>query len=89
MPLFLNVITPDNDGVNDTWKSKSDKILSMRFSIFNRWGNEIISSSENSWNGKDNTGNDVPADVYFYMADVKIDYEETWQYKGYIQVIKD
>jgi hypothetical protein len=45
--------------------------------VYDRWGKQIyeqVDSKERSiyirWNGRDNDGKEVPADVYYYRADV-------------------
>jgi len=68
-----NIITPNNDGVNDTFVVPC--LLDMtafpnsQVSIFNRWGDEVFRSSipyRSDWNGTFN-GEDLPADTYFYL----------------------
>jgi gliding motility-associated-like protein len=58
-----NAFTPNNDGVNDTFKPiiSGAIILNYQISIFDRWGNLVFSSNnpEESWNGEN-----APSGVY-------------------------
>ncbi len=71
--LFIpNVITPNNDGKNDTWRI-DNLYLFPRSSvqIINRWGDEVFSSTDyqNDWDG--NFGNaPLPAGTYYYILDI-------------------
>jgi gliding motility-associated-like protein len=60
-----NVITPENgDGLNDVFFIKNlDSNPNSKLIIFNRWGNEVYSSSnyQNNWNG-----GGLPDATYFY-----------------------
>lgn len=89
-----NVITPNGDGVNDTWKVVSDcKIREFDLRIYNRWGLLVFHSSNVniSWDG---TINGAPAadGIYFYELEfldtvvVDVDNEE---FKGSITLMRD
>ncbi len=65
-PLLIpNIITPNNDGYNDTWTVKNlDQYGNNRLVISNRWGHEVyrVNNYRNQWQG------DVPANgMYFYQ----------------------
>jgi gliding motility-associated-like protein len=63
-----NVITPNGDGMNDTWKVLSDcKIREFDLRIFNRWG-QLVFSSDNANVAWDGTVNGAPAadGIYYY-----------------------
>ena len=66
--VIPSVITPDGDGKNDYFKISlnTDKVELI---IFNRWGNEEYSNKEylNDWDGRNNKGDELPADTYFYI----------------------
>lgn len=89
-----NVITPNGDGMNDTWKVVSDcKIQDYDLRIYNRWG-QLVFSSDNVNIAWDATVNGAPvADgIYFYELDFKdtvivdVDSED---HRGSITVIRD
>ena len=82
-----NVMTPNNDGVND-WIdfSSYSKCGNFEYSIFNRWGLVIISSDitkQSIWDGRTTSGEIVTAGTYFYT--IKKD-DKT--YKGTITVFR-
>jgi gliding motility-associated-like protein len=69
LDLFIpSVITPDNDGSNDFFII-SETIGSIDMIIFNRWGNLEYENSNylNDWNGRNNKGQELPGDTYFYV----------------------
>lgn len=59
-----NVITPNNDLLNDFFVL-SNTINNVSLLVFNRWGKRVFFSSnyKNDWNGED-----LSAGVYFYTA---------------------
>ena len=69
-----NVITPNGDGINDTFVIQGLEAVSGKLlKIYNRWGKKVYESNEylNDWDA----GN-LPAGVYFYVFKVpKIDKE--------------
>ncbi len=75
---YPNIITPNNDGVNDLWEfSLASK---AQLEIINRWGNLIYKVEGNmlSWDGAD-----CPDGIYFYRITTKENIES-----GYIQLIR-
>jgi gliding motility-associated-like protein len=66
--IISNIITPNDDGQNDTWKiSDYTKIAGCNVSIYNRWGQPVYQTTEyqNEWNGTKD-GEPLPDGVYFY-----------------------
>jgi len=61
-----NVITPNNDGTNDTFKITGNDGVS-KLKIFNRWGEIVFETStyKNDWDG----GN-ASAGVYYYIYEM-------------------
>lgn len=69
IPDELNIpngITPDGDGLNDTWKIENCENCEVY--IYNRWGSLIYESNnyDNSWNGDSH-----PAGAYYYVIEQK------------------
>ena len=82
-----NVITPNDDGVND-WIDFSSytKCGNFEYSIFNRWGLIIISSDitkQSIWDGRTTSGEIVTAGTYFYTIK-----KSNNTYKGTITVFR-
>lgn len=73
--LIVNdVLSPNGDGINDTWMIMNmDRYPNARINVFNRWGNEVFSSSSynNDWRGTSDSsgGNTLPSGSYFYQID--------------------
>ncbi len=62
---FPNVITPNNDGMNDLFViTNGDKYPNNLLTVFNRWGKKVFEQQnyDNTWNG----GN-LPDGTYFYI----------------------
>ena len=53
--IIPDIITPNNDGYNDTWKIKNiDLFPNAEVSVFNRWGKQVFNSRNiagNPWDG--------------------------------------
>ena len=70
--------TPNGDGVNDYLKfngiENSDE---NELIIYNRWGTEIYRmknySNDMGWDGKNDKGNELPEDTYYYILNVTDD----------------
>lgn len=65
-----NVITPNNDGVNDVFYTRyADVYTDVNLIIYNRWGRVVYKtdSYDNTWAGEKNNGKEVHDGVYFYV----------------------
>lgn len=64
-----NIITANGDGINDLFELKG-LVPNTKLVILNRWGNLIYTSDnyDNTWGGKDLSGNQVTEGVYTYMV---------------------
>lgn len=90
--LIPNVITPNNDGKNDSWRLDFIDVYfpNAEIEIYNRWGMKIFSSVgySNAWDGsykeKDNA---LPVGAYFYTINLH-DKDQTPVIKGTITLIK-
>ena len=63
-----NILTPNDDGQNDTWRvSDLSKITECNVSIYNRWGEPVFNTInyQNDWGGT-RDGEPLPDGVYFY-----------------------
>ncbi|QNK64746.1 DUF11 domain-containing protein [Pedobacter sp. PAMC26386] len=80
--IIPNIITPNGDGNNDTFKIKGlENYPGTDVSIFNRWGNEVYRSSgyKNDWDGSQlNEG------TYYYLIIRKEKSGSTTAFKGWL-----
>ncbi len=71
--VIPQVITPNNDGFNDTWVIKNiDFFPNAEISVFTRWGKLVYRTrniSANPWDGTFQ-GAPLPTDSYHYMLDL-------------------
>lgn len=93
--VIPNVITSNNDGVNEYFTLTVQGISSIKGIIINRWGNQIttfnvsLESNQNSvdlWDGRNETGQIVSSGVYFYLLQITDNTGKTDQYEGAVQV---
>jgi gliding motility-associated-like protein len=64
-----NIFTPNNDGVNDLFLTKFEGFYEVHFDIYNRWGQKLFTSSDNTtfWNGNDYQNQMCPDGTYYYV----------------------
>jgi hypothetical protein len=94
----------DEDG-NPTGCGEVDKtkcarfVRKVNFTVYNRMGKEIYSYSSGGertiyidWDGRDGNGRELPAGVYYYMAEVTFDVVDpsasVREIKGWVQLIR-
>lgn len=83
-----NMITPNGDGVNDTWVVKNIKLYpNNELKIFDREGRVVFSvfGYDNSWDGMFN-GNPLKEDTYYYI--LTIDSGKSRK-TGFISIVKE
>lgn len=100
--IFIpNVITPNGDDYNDEFQLFSTDQFCSRFidrvnlSVFNRWGQKIVSIQNDGsilWDGNDSSGKPVSAGVYYFNADVLFDTREPStgfkQINGWVHIVR-
>jgi uncharacterized repeat protein (TIGR01451 family)/gliding motility-associated-like protein len=84
-----NIITPDGDGKNDTFKIPGlEAYPENSLMLFNRWGNEVWKTSgrsyKNEWDGRGlNDG------TYYYILKIK-DETGSWQtFSGWVTLLRN
>lgn len=86
-PLFPNVFTPNDDGMNENWQPKLclDDDEQANIIIYNRWGQKVYEAVNKAayWDGKTTSGTDVSEGTYYYIITTT---KET--YKGTIQLLR-
>ena len=83
--LISNILTPNGDGQNDTWKVSDPTVIAgCTVKIYNRWGQPVYETVDynNEWGGTKND-EDLPDGVYFYS--IKCDNKE---YTGSINLLR-
>jgi gliding motility-associated-like protein len=75
--VFHNVITPNGDGLNDSWIIDCiEEYPNNTVKVFNRWGN-LVYSFENYnntsivWKGTNQKGDQLPDGTYYYLLTIK------------------
>ena len=83
--IIPNILTPNNDGLNDTFIIDGLQFLDgARLKVYNRWGRKIYdnSSYKNDWNGEN-----APDGVYFYTLTLP-DFLKAGPYSGSVTLLR-
>jgi gliding motility-associated-like protein len=66
-----NAFSPNGDGLNDVLRVYGYTIQSLRFVVFNQWGEKIFESfnQATAWDGR-YKGKNQPSGVYMYVAEI-------------------
>jgi len=77
-----NVITPNNDGKNETFYIKGIDRMQVRLTIFNRWGKPVFHAEDyrNNWGAEH-----AAEGVYFYILEFTSGRKSI---KGFLQVLR-
>lgn len=88
--LFIpDAFTPNGDGLNDIFKPSTIGIKEFTFQIFNRWGEDIYTSSsaEAGWDGTFK-GSNAPQGVYVYLLSVVDINGNSHKYNGKVVLVR-
>ncbi|MCY7293066.1 MAG: gliding motility-associated C-terminal domain-containing protein, partial [Ferruginibacter sp.] len=97
-----NVFTPNGDGVNDTFMFEVVGATDVGFTVYNRWGLDVVGSSTAlshqttnnkhqttiQWNGRTTSGEQCSDGVYYYTLTYKLPNGDTESKKGFITLIR-
>jgi gliding motility-associated-like protein len=87
--LFIyNVITPDGNGLNDTWKiTNIETFEGADVYVYDRWGGEVLSIKgyQNDWEGVSGA-DQLPDGTYYYVIK---SIESDKVYKGSLTVLRN
>jgi gliding motility-associated-like protein len=80
-----NVVSPNSDGENDTFRVLSLNMKSLEATIFDRWGKEVgvLQSPEDEWSPGDQADG-----VYYYVLTAAGYDKVTYQLEGTITVVR-
>ncbi|MBX2962232.1 MAG: HYR domain-containing protein [Cyclobacteriaceae bacterium] len=87
------LITPNGDGVNDTWEIKNiQRASSNSVTVFDRWGSVIYQATGYNnqsvvWAGQNKNNALVPTGTYFYIVEA-ITGNEKFRWEGFIEVVQ-
>lgn len=85
--LLPNVITANQDQINDLWKPNLSCTSSWKCTIYNRWGVSVFEFKDTDlgWKGEDNQGKKLNEGTYFY----RIESDSVASVKtGFIELVK-
>ncbi|MDA3954939.1 MAG: DUF2341 domain-containing protein [Bacteroidales bacterium] len=87
--IASNILTPDYNGLNDTWKiTNIDAFETATVYIFNRWGEEVFSQQGymNDWDGRNSNGDILPDGTYYYIIKFP---DSSKHYSGSITILRN
>jgi gliding motility-associated-like protein len=88
--IFIpNAFSPNGDGINDVLFVRGNFIIGMELHIYNRWGQEVF-VSQNQSNGWDGTfdGEELETDVFGYYLRVECPNDEFYNTQGNITLFR-
>ncbi len=88
--IFIpDAFSPNKDEFNTVWQPQFTSILTLEFTIFNRWGEKLYFSNDNTgkWDGTYN-GVDCMEGVYYYHIKVRDNRKKWHYYSGMITLIR-
>lgn len=86
--IIPNIITPNNDGVNDAFHVANLEFhTNTKLKIFNRWGNLVYETEDynNNWRGTKNNGTELADGTYFYILTLTT---EDKVFEGTVQIAR-
>lgn len=89
--IFIpNVITPDWDGINDTWQVRASNITSYHLTIMDKTGKVIKESSDynEGWRGICSDGKPCPPGDYYFVLTMSTDGKPDFTKTGTIKLIQ-
>lgn len=87
-----NIFTPNGDGVNDLFFTKTVNLIDMKAIIYDRWGH-VVYKLENEkgrieWDGKNQFGKECAEGTYFYMIKATGADGNAYDEKGTINLVR-
>lgn len=88
--LLPNAFSPNNDGINDTFKIIGNDIAELSIEIYSRWGLSVFNSNSlqnNAWDGN-YQGEAMPVGVYVYVVQLSYLNGKTETLKGNVSLLR-
>ncbi|MBL4708509.1 MAG: gliding motility-associated C-terminal domain-containing protein [Flavobacteriales bacterium] len=82
-----NVFSPNNDGINDSFKPLGRDIKNYNIKVYNRWGQEISSQKQIGWNGRNKEESKVESGLYFYHITIGWTHGGSTEFNGNITLL--
>lgn len=85
-----NAFSPNGDGFNDYFLPKGENITFFRLSIFNRWGEMIFTSDDQTigWDGRFE-GKMSPKGAYFWKLEYRLGFEQAKTEVGNVTILSE
>ncbi len=83
-------ISPNGDGYNEALVINCAAQFDNVLTIYDRWGNQVYSARNyvNTWNGKDDEGNDLTEGTYMWILKVSEPGKEEKYYTGTVTIVR-
>lgn len=83
------VFSPNGDGENDILYVRGFKILSLKFIVYNRWGEKVFETTDKNigWDGN-YKGKDAQSSVYVYYLDAEVEDYGRYTQKGNVTLMR-
>ena len=87
---IANAFTPNGDGINDSFTLYGEGVVSMEWTIFDRWGRVVrrFNSLSQSWDGRNENGQEVQEGVYVYKLSALLNNGHRYERGGTITLIR-
>ncbi len=87
---FTNIITPNNDGINDFFLISCAPSTDNELFVYDRWGTLVYSQKnyDNLWNGVNLNGSTLPESAYLWVLIVKDSGVANVTYKGAVTILR-
>jgi gliding motility-associated-like protein len=85
-----NVFTPNNDGVNDFFKIRTNGYETLRCTIYDRYGSVVYEffGLNGSWDGRTHAGMECSNGTYFVILNLGVEGGESKSFQGDLQLLR-
>ena len=87
--IIPNVFTPNQDGINETFKIQACGVYDYEIEIYNRYGQSVFRSNNLNinWDGRVD-GRTANSGIYYYTIKIRDFRDEIRKYKGSLNLLK-